>query len=185
MVNIPHIKMLITNGFPGWCKQQKVSPCFTHMAWCSSIAIHNHQCCLTITNNHQEPSISSNPYLSPVIANNSTVCSYHQPLATVTTSMCMDIFIIWIPLSSYMSNQQDTSYSFEWSSCFSPHSPSNNHQITIISTWIALQLLVSLGDRCLLDEMSTDLSEFGAQDLANVAWVTWSKGRPVGGHHSK
>ena len=30
---------------------------------------------------------------------------------------------------------------------------------------------VSSGDRCLLDEMSTDLSDFGTQDLANVAWV--------------
>ena len=43
-----------------------------------------------------------------------------------------------------------------------------SHQITIITRCIAL---VSSGDRCLLDEMSTDLSDFGAQDLANVAWV--------------
>lgn len=28
-----------------------------------------------------------------------------------------------------------------------------------------------VGDRCLLDEMSTDLSDFGTQDLANVAWA--------------
>eukprot|EP00435_Cladocopium_sp_Y103_P048697 s76_g14.t1 len=32
-------------------------------------------------------------------------------------------------------------------------------------------LVVSSGDRSLLDEMSTDLSDFGAQDLANVAWA--------------
>ena len=46
--------------------------------------------------------------------------------------------------------------------------PSNHHQISIITRCSAL---VSSGDRCLLDEMSTDLSDFATQDLANVAWV--------------